>query len=219
MAGRRIFPVRIASVQEGRSRFHSRAQRDLISLLKAHAPLLTSLDGAPGVDDYPWCFALVFRRRYYLGAFLTGGRDDVTLLALVSPLRHQAFLRHAAQRQSLAFWLARILCLRVEEHPRVGESRAVRQWVRALRWSFAPRWVRGCMHHARRFGRRSVALLREQCAADYRLGPEAGVDAMPWRDWPECAAEANYFWIWRQSRHGKYIDAQRIAITQTGRQR
>ncbi|EPP1031679.1 hypothetical protein ACULWP_000966 [Cronobacter turicensis] len=103
MSGRRIFPVCITSVQEGRRRFHWRAQRDLVSLLKAYVPLLTPLDGAPGVDDYPWCFALVFRRRYYLGAFLTGGRDDVTFLALVSPLRRQAFLRHAAQRQSLAF--------------------------------------------------------------------------------------------------------------------
>ncbi|WP_208091716.1 hypothetical protein [Cronobacter turicensis] len=219
MSARRIFPVRITSVQEGRRRFHWQAQRDLVSLLKAHMPLLTPLNGAPGVDDYPWCFALVFRRRYYLGAFLTDSRDDVTCLALVSPLRRQSFLRHAAQRQSLAFWLARILSLRVEEHPRIGESKAVRQWVRALRWSFAPGWVRGCINNAWQFGRISAALLREHCAADYRLGPDAGVDAIPWRGWPECAAEGNYFWIWRQSRHGKYIDAQRIAITQTGRQR
>ncbi|ELY7393114.1 hypothetical protein SOJ80_003346 [Cronobacter universalis] len=182
-------------------------------------PALTPLDGAPGVDDYPWCFALVFRRRYYLGAFLTDSRGDIALFALVSPLRRQAFLRQAAQRQGLAFWLARILCLSVEERPRAGQSRAIRQWIQALRLSLAPGWVRRWVNPNSRFGPRSPALLAENCAVDYRLAPDAGVGTMPWREWPACITQKKYIWIWRQSRHGKYIDAQRIAITQTGKQR
>ncbi|EOC1454816.1 hypothetical protein ACI1AH_000625 [Cronobacter sakazakii] len=180
-------------------------------------PVLTPLAGTPAINDYPWCFALVFRGHYYLGAFLNG--PDDTCFALVSRLRRPCVLHHAAQKQSLAFWQARILCLRADERPRAGESAAVRQWVKALRLSLAPGWVRWWVNKAWRFGARSSALLAPLCAADYRLEDDAGVDVMPWRAWPACIAEENTVWIWRQSRHGKYIDAQRIAITQTGRQR
>ncbi|EPE3192510.1 hypothetical protein [Cronobacter malonaticus] len=205
----------ITSMQEGRGGFYGRAQRELVSLLKTHVvPALVPLDGTPEVDNYPWCFALVLRGRFYLGAFLDG--SDTTLFALISRLSRDGALHQAALRQSLAFWQARILCLRADERPRAGESAAVQRWVQALRLSFAPAWVRWWVNQAWRFGPRSSALLTELCAADYRLGPNAGVDAVPWREWPACIAQGNHIWIWRQSRHGKYIDAQRIAITQQG---
>lgn len=215
MFARVISRVCITSMQEGRGGFNGRVQRELVSLLKTHVvPALAPLDGTPEVDSYPWCFALVFRGRFYLGAFLDG--SDTPLFTLISRLSRDGALHQAAQRQSLAFWQARILCLRADERPRAGESAAVQQWVQALRLSFAPAWVRWWVNQAWRFGPRSPALLTELCAADYRLGPNAGVDAVPWREWPACIAQGNHIWIWRQSRHGKYIDAQRIAITQQG---
>ncbi len=218
MFARTIVPVHIESGQKAYKSVYSRAQRALVLRLKTEVvPVLTPLAGTPAINDYPWCFALVFRGHYYLGAFLNG--TDDTCVALVSRLRRPRVLHHAAQKQSLAFWQARILCLRADERPRAGESAAVRQWVKALRLSLAPGWVRWWVNKAWRFGARSSALLAPLCAADYRLEDDAGVDVMPWRAWPACIAEENMVWIWRQSRHGKYIDAQRIAITQTGRQR
>lgn len=215
MFARMISRVCITSMQEGRGGFYGRAQRELVSLLKTHVvPALVPLDGTPEVDSYPWCFALVLRGSFYLGAFLDG--SDTPLFALISRLSRDGALHQAALRQSLAFWQARILCLRADERPRAGESAAVQRWVQALRLSFAPAWVRWWVNQAWRFGPRSYALLTELCAADYRLGPNAGVDAVPWREWPACIAQGNHIWIWRQSRHGKYIDAQRIAITQQG---
>ncbi|EPN9525640.1 hypothetical protein ACT5AM_000263 [Cronobacter malonaticus] len=205
----------ITSMQEGRGGFYGRAQRELVLLLKTHVvPALAPLDGTPEVDGYPWCFALVFRGRFYFGAFL--GSTNTALLALISRHSRDGALHQAALRQSLAFWQARILCLRADERPRTGESVTVRQWVKALRLSLAPSWVRWLLNPAWRFGIRSPVLLAPLCAADYRLAPNAGVDAVPWREWPACIAQGNHIWIWRQSRHGKYIDAQRIAITQQG---
>ncbi|EPN9382213.1 type VI secretion system lipoprotein TssJ [Cronobacter malonaticus] len=187
--------------------------RGVASPLKVSIYALTNVEAFLDAG-YPWCFALVLRGRFYLGAFLDG--SDTPLFALISRLSRDGALHQAALRQSLAFWQARILCLRADERPRAGESAAVQRWVQALRLSFAPAWVRWWVNQAWRFGPRSSALLTELCAADYRLGPNAGVDAVPWREWPACIAQGNHIWIWRQSRHGKYIDAQRIAITQQG---
>lgn len=194
----------------------TRTQRELVSLLTTQVvPALMPLSGAPGVHDYPWCFALAFRQRLYLGAFLPGTnrQGDATLEALCCRLNRQALLQHARPVQSLAFWQMRILCLLIGEQQRIGERAAVRQWVQALRLSLAPGWVRWWVNPPWRFGQRAPALLMENCAADYRLGPEAGVETMPWREWPACINQENTIWIWRQSRHGKYIDSQRIAIT------
>ncbi|MDT3667832.1 hypothetical protein ROK90_17740 [Cronobacter dublinensis] len=134
-------------------------------------------------------------------------------VALCCRLNRPALLQHARPVQSLAFWQMRILCLLTDEQQRIGERAAVRQWVQALRLSLAPGWVRWWVNPSWRFGQRAPALLMENCAADYRLGPEAGVETMPWREWPACINQENTIWIWRQSRHGKYIDSQRIAIT------
>lgn len=184
------------------------AKQALCRLLQQAIPLMASSRVMePAVAPYPWCFIApansIRAKHYFIGAFLPEAQTSTRLPPVLYALVNETWLiNQLSTKDSLPFWLARVLA------PfSVGCEVEVRRWCQLLQ-----RMLKGRQHaiSANRLSLRE-GLREERCDADVALGSEHGVDAMPWMEWPGCIQNNEIIWIWRQSRHGKVIESQKLA--------
>lgn len=166
-------------------------------------------------EQYPWSFviadAALSRQRYCTGAFsVIRGQQGETLLVAIYSLVSCSWLKKNLQAEfPLTFWAARILNVLPTNCQASSSWQPLRQWLAALRWSYSP-WRQFVLMPAWRFEHKSKMLLREGGQEDYRIGKGDGVEIMPWKKWPGCLQQGAGAWIWRQSRHRRILDSQRI---------
>lgn len=167
---------------------------------------------------YPWCFVISNRARgrrpLYVGAFLTipttaGKSSLVVIYASVS----YGWLKKNMQTEfPITFWAARVLNGVTQRDVAEKNWHLHRQWIKALRWSCSALLQRVILTPAMQFKQHSQVLLREGSQEDYRICSSDGVELMPWKNWPDCISQEAGVWIWRQSRHRKVLDSQRIPL-------
>ncbi|WP_431224279.1 hypothetical protein ACQ86O_04435 [Serratia sp. L9] len=192
----------------GRFGQHRRTKQALHLLLQQALPLMASSRmKAPIVTPYPWCFVApanaIRAKHYFIGAFLPETQTSTALPPVLYALVSEAWLlSQLNERDSLPFWLARVLA------PfSVGCEVEVHRWCKLLQRMLMGRKHAISANHLRP----REGLREERCDADFALGSEHGVDAMPWMEWPGCIQNDEIIWIWRQSRHGKVIESQKLA--------
>ncbi|MBW7984870.1 T6SS protein Cts1T [Enterobacillus tribolii] len=178
-------------------------------------------DALPGKSlpkNYPWCFILppasLRRKTYYIGAFVPfdNARGERSFIALYSAVSYKWLQSNLALEFPAAFWMARILAGMKHEEITSGNYVYVRPWIKALQRSFSWFWESIALTENFRFRNRSKFLLRECTDLDYEICGDDGVDIMPWKNWPECIQAGDCVWLWRQSRHNRLIESQRILL-------
>lgn len=169
------------------------------------------------MNQYPWCFIAPDKTlgttHYFVGAFLPPQKENDTafeiLYAHVSELWLMAHLQSSV---GLPLWLSRALIPLINNSTHRVREREVRRICsfleRLLDSSKRPRRQNINYLGVPQF----VKLTEVCCEADEELISEYGVDAMPWLDWPGCIGHIEAIWIWRQSRHGKVIESQKVLL-------
>lgn len=192
---------------------HRQATPALSSLLQRAIPLMApSTVTAPAVAAYPWCFVapadVIRGKHYFIGAFLPEVQTTAGLPAVLYALVSESWLLgQLSVRDCLPFWLARVLALQMTTSS-AGHDAAVHHWCQLLQRMLANR-RQGRAYATRQ--RLREGLREARCDADFALGSEHGVDVMPWMAWPGCIQNDETIWLWRQSRHGKVIESQKIS--------
>lgn len=177
-----------------------------------------SLPGKPLPENYPWCFIVppsaLRRKTYCVGAFVSfeNARGEKSIVALCCAVPYKWLKHNLTAEFSAPFWMARILAgIKPEEIAR-GNYGYVRPWIKALQRSYSYFWESFALAENFRFGTRSKFLLREFTDLDYEICSDDGVDIMPWKNWPGCIQAGDCVWLWRQSRHNRLIESQRILL-------
>ncbi len=176
-------------------------------------------------EDYPWCFLVSGKeigcKKYYAGALVNfrnvhGRRSSIIIY---SALSYPWLKKNMSSQYPITFWMARILNI-IPEIDRAEECwDQLRLWVTALQRSYSPFWESIILTHSYQFKNRSQVLLREGSKEDYRIRDSDGVGVMPWKHWPDNIQEEAGVWLWRQSRHCKILDSQRILLQGDGAER
>lgn len=165
---------------------------------------------------YPWCFVISSStaqdKYHYVGAckILCNEQGEKSLVGMYSPVSHQWLNKNMQADFSLTFWMSRILNMVQENDFSARNTPLLRQWCTALQRAYSPFWESFALTPAWRFKTRSQALLREGSQQDYCIRNSDGVDVMPWKNWPDCLLNESGIWLWRESRHRKILDSQRI---------
>lgn len=169
-------------------------------------------------DHYPWSFVISSPSSRghdaYSGAFmLRPGKGGVPSLVIIYGEAPLPWLKKNMQDEfPLTFWASRILN-NVPDSDAVEKNwRPLLQWVKALRRAYSLLWEKLVLKSAWQFKNHSQLLLREGSQEDYRIQNRDGVETMPWKNWPDCIEQDAAIWIWRQSRHRKIVDSQRIPL-------
>ncbi|WP_072056932.1 T6SS protein Cts1T [Enterobacter cloacae] len=165
---------------------------------------------------YPWCFvissSMVEDKYHYVGAcrILCNEKGERTLVGMYSPVSHRWLNNNMQAEFPLTFWMSRILNMMQERDFYARNTPLLRQWRMALQRAYSPLWESFALTPAWRFKNRSQALLREGSEEDYCIRNSDGVDVMPWKNWPDSITQKSGIWLWRESRHRKILDSQRI---------
>lgn len=170
----------------------------------------------PDHAEYPWCFVLPAggwrHKYYYIGAFTFqadhAGKHSVS--ALYSRMSYQQLCREFMTRQSIAFWLMRILAGTAMDSLETRAIKSVHYWVKTLVRSYSPLEI--LREKQTRFDFQSAFLLSECCDFDVFTEHDNGVEFMPWANWPECIQTGNKLWIWRQNKFARITSSQRISL-------
>jgi len=210
-------------VDESRiSLFHrmGRKQREVRSIItKQILPVISSSlpeDFLP--EHYPWCFVIsspsTWGGNAFSGAFmLRPGKGGVPSLIIIYGEARWPWLKKNMQNDfPLTFWASRFLnnvsdCDMAEKN-----WHSLSQWVKALDRSYWTIWEKLMLAPAWQFKNHSQVLLKEGSKEDYLIQNHDGIETMPWKNWPECVQQEAGIWIWRQSRHRKILDSQRIPL-------
>lgn len=168
-------------------------------------------------EDYPWCFvisgAALSQRHYCAGAFslMTGEHGEKLLIVIYSMVSYSWLQKNLRSEYPLTFWAARVLNIKRKYDVVGGNQGILWQWFKALRWAYSP-WRQFVLKPLWRFEHKSQMLLREGSQQDYRIRNSDGVEVMPWKNWPGCIQQEPEIWVWRQSRHRRILDSQRILL-------
>lgn len=202
----------------------NRRQRRVRDILNEQVvpTLAASRPDHDALASYPWCFVIAdgSRGHFAAGAFrlLRAGADRSALMVIYGDASYSWLEKNMAAEYPLTFWASRILNGVSDGDIAEKNWRPHRRWLSALRWACSPLLQRVVLQPALHFNRHSYALLREGSQQDYRIRSSDGVESMPWNNWPACLREESGVWIWRQSRHRKILDSQRIPLRRAGAQ-
>lgn len=197
----------------------SKKQREVRSIITQH--ILPNI-GSSMLDNYlpehyPWCFVIsaasLRQRRSCVGAFmvLPGKQGEKLLVVLYSQVSYSWLQKNMHVEFPLTFWASRILNMARKDDVVTKDGQLLWQWVKALGRAYSP-WREVVLTPAWRFKNQSQVLLREGSREDYCIRNNDGVETMPWKNWPDCVQQDVGIWIWRQSRHRKILDSQRIPL-------
>ncbi|MTD38229.1 T6SS protein Cts1T [Erwinia sp. CPCC 100877] len=197
-----------------------KSQRKVRTIITQH--ILPSI-GSSISDDYlsqhyPWCFvisaAALQRRHSCAGAFmvLQGEKGERSLVVIYGAVSCLWLQKNMQAEFPMTFWAARILNS-VDKNALAEKNwQSLWQWAKALKRAYSPFWESFLLTPAWRFKKQSQVLLREGSQEDYRILNSDGVEVMPWKNWPGCVQQEAGIWIWRQSRHRRILDSQRIPL-------
>ncbi|MCT4703384.1 T6SS protein Cts1T [Enterobacteriaceae bacterium H20N1] len=197
----------------------SKRRREVYSLVTQK--ILKNMDSSMPDDylpeSYPWCFVISFgalRGKCYAGAFMVhrNSQGEKSLIVVYSERSYQWLKKNMRTEFPLTFWMARILNNTQKSDFTQHNWKPLRQWLKALKRAYSPFWESFALTPAYRFKNHSQALLREGSQEDYCIRNSDGVEVMPWTNWPDCLQQEAGIWIWRQSRHRKILDSQRIPL-------
>jgi len=171
-------------------------------------------------ESYPWCFVMPSPAskkgsRYYAGALMVfrTAQGEKSAAVIYTSVSYGWLKKDLSSAFPVTFWMTRVLNHYVRKNEfSNGSWRSLREWVRALRRAYSPFWESFALTPNFRFKNRSQVLLREGSQEDYRIRDSDGVEIMPWKNWPDCLAGEACIWLWRQSRHRKILDSQRIPL-------
>ncbi|CAH0160221.1 hypothetical protein SRABI13_00738 [Erwinia aphidicola] len=167
---------------------------------------------------YPWCFvisaAALKVNKYYIGSFIIqpGEAGVESLVIIYSAVSSPWLEKNMLAEYPLTFWAARILNNRQKSDFSDKKWKTLFQWVKALKRSYSPFWESFALKKAWSFNTLSQVLLMEGSKEDYGIRINDGVEAMPWKSWPDCIQQEEGIWVWRQSRHRKILDSRRIPL-------
>lgn len=193
-----------------------KAHRKIKSLMKALLnrdpagyPLFAQLP-----ESYPWSFFLPDRSgkrdNCFLGALAVGQGEQKEVFASYVALKAKQAEQLLLPHTHYTFWQARILAMLLNNEKSPLDYYQWREWLLSLERSFFPGWRAGFFSTTNNFSNRKNLLLSTCCKTDFDLSADAGVELMPWKDWPFCLRHSDKAWLWRQSRQGRIIDSQRI---------
>lgn len=200
-----------------------RTQRKVRAAIRQHIlpGIVSPMSGDYLSEHYPWCFVIsggMFSRKYFcVGAFVVLQREpgEKSLAVIYSKVRYSWLEKNMRTEFPLTFWAARILNGVQQSDIAEKNWQPLWQWVKALKWSYSPLFQK-ILTPAMHFRNHSQVLLREGSQEDYRIRSSDGVEIMPWKNWPDCIQQEAGIWIWRQSRHRKILDSQRIPLGRAG---
>lgn len=169
-------------------------------------------------DSYPWCFVFsakdLCREHYYIGALTISknncNKDD--LCVIFSRLPYNKISEEFKKKFHIAFWQARILATRHGQRNDNRKSFHFMEWIKALQIHYSPFLESVLIRKNYRFVNTSESLLSNCHILDNQISINAGVEFMPWNNWPECVQSGDFVWLWRQSRYGRIIDSKKIPI-------
>ncbi|EKS6740533.1 hypothetical protein NTH60_004578 [Enterobacter ludwigii] len=166
---------------------------------------------------YPWCFVAPDDTHgpnyYFVGAFLPPlKKRETELTMLFSRVSESWLIPHLKSPVGLPLWLSRCLIPIINGSSPYVNHRDVRQNCFSLEHRLNSSMRLGYKFVGIKHRPRLEKLNSVCCEADEELLNEYGVDAMPWMDWPGCVQQRSAFWIWRQSRHGKVIESQKVLL-------
>ncbi|VEC00428.1 Uncharacterised protein [Cedecea lapagei] len=169
-------------------------------------------------EHYPWSFVISSPssrgQDAYSGAFMLrpGKGGEPSLVIIYGEAPWPWLKKNLQDEYPLTFWASRILNTVPDSDVAEKNWRPLWQWVKALRRAYSPFWETLLLTPAWQFKNHSQVLLREGSQEDYHIRNRDGVEAMPWKNWPDCVEQEAGIWIWRQSRHRKIVDSQRIPL-------
>lgn len=198
---------------------HRRTAQSVTELLQGVIrQMQPSLLAFPALTHYPWCFvapdSTSSSRHYTIGAFLppqctTIGPPEM----LYARVDECWLLKHLQSPVGMPLWLSRALVPLINGVARPLQNKEVRQVCHVLQRLHAPERRLWKPRVSQMQARQLEYLCARQCEADDHLQREYGVDAMPWMNWPGCIQHNQWIWLWRQSRHGKIIESQKVSIS------
>ncbi|ANS44523.1 hypothetical protein [Serratia inhibens] len=218
--GRRMIVACLADKSPLQWRFgrHRRTALRITSLVETvMRQMEPSILASPAFLRYPWCFlapdSTKGARYFFVGAFLPSQiTTDVLPEMLYVRVSERWLLDHLQEHVGLPLWLSRALVPLINRPSWNQQSEEVRQACRFLQRLLASErgvWGR-CVLPTQAQQLENLYAMR--CEADEELLGEHGVDAMPWMNWPGCIQHNESIWLWRQSRHGKVIESQKVII-------
>lgn len=169
------------------------------------------------MSRYPWCFIAPDKTlgttHYFVGAFLPPQKEtDDTFEVLYAYVNEPWLMAHLQSPVGLPLWLSRALIPLINNSTHRARHRDIRRICSFLERLLNPFKCLNtqCTNHLEI---PQLEKLSEVCCeADEELLSEYGVDAMPWMGWPGCIGHIEAIWIWRQSRHGKVIESQKVLL-------
>ncbi|MDS1916269.1 T6SS protein Cts1T [Enterobacter asburiae] len=206
--------------QAGLFRRRGKKQREVHSIITQQIVpgICSSLSDDYLPEHYPWSFVISSPssrgHNTYSGAFmLRAGKGGTPSLIIIYGEAPWPWLKENLQDEfPLTFWASRILNHVPDSDVVEKNWRPLWQRVKALRRTYSALWEKLVLTSARQFKNHSQMLLRGGAQEDYRIQNRDGVEAMPWQNWPDCIEQEVGIWIWRQSRHKKIVDSQRIPL-------
>lgn len=171
---------------------------------------------------YPWCFvisaAALQVNKYYVGSFMIqpGEAGLESVIIIYSAVSYPRLERIMHAKYPLTFWAARILNNQQQGDFSNKKWKTLFQWVKALKRAYSPCWESFALKKAWRFSTLSQVLLKEGSKEDYGIRVNDGVEAMPWKNWPNCVQQEEGIWVWRQSRHRNILDSRWIPLLGAG---
>ncbi|MFH8136197.1 hypothetical protein ABU178_18770 [Pantoea osteomyelitidis] len=168
-------------------------------------------------ECYPWCFLLADRKEnsknIFLGALATlFEKHEKTVFLSYLSLNSDEARRNLLSAHHLAFWQARILALLVDNEDSGINKKMWREWTVSLQRSLSPFREKLLIKPEFCFDYKKSVLLSPCCKTDFDLMPDAGVENMPWKAWPQVIRKSNESWLWRQNRQARIIDCQKVAF-------
>lgn len=166
-------------------------------------------------ESYPWCFLLADRKadnkKFFFGAVVKFDTfiDSKVFVSYVT-LDVKRVFKELTNAQHIAFWQARILALLLIDEK--IDNVQWRDWTLILQRSTSIFWDKFLFKPDFRFEHKKNILLAPSCKTDYELLPDAGVNHMPWKGWPEIICASDELWLWRQSRQARIIDCRKVTF-------
>ena len=168
-------------------------------------------------EGYPWCFLLADRKekskKFFFGALATlSEKEERTVFLSYISLNSDEVMKNIISAHHLAFWQARILAMLLDSKNTGIDKKMWREWTVSLQRSLSPFWEKALIKPEFRFDYKKNVLLSPCCKTDFELLPDAGVENIPWKGWPQVVRKSKESWLWRQNRQARIIDCQKVAF-------
>lgn len=170
-------------------------------------------------ENYPWSFVVPLagkrHKRFVTGALMKSPvvtREGNQVFALGAIVTHAWLNENLLCDFPMAFWLARMLTALQRQDDKLDDFSALQKWTKALARSYSPFWESLLLKEPYQFRHQADALLFELREDEKWIGDNQGGKIMPWQGWPACINRDDVAWLWRQSRNGRVIDSQKVAL-------